>query len=135
MNTWAESFPLQLPGVVLELIDDVVVPPAAKPGEHWRTVRLIRFDLDGSITDIMEQPIRIARASAMLEDAERVRHCVDAHRQVLAELFERHRERTLGLVPAELLFFDQLLALARASTVDDFARALLAKARLGAYLA
>ena len=131
MSTWTDSFPLQLPSATFELVEGRTIPTWAKPGEHWVTVRMIRFERDGLVADIVEQPICIARAPAMLEDAERVSHCVTAHREVLTEAFEHHRERTLGLVPSELLFFDQLLALARASTVDDFARALLAKKRLG----
>ena len=38
------------------------------------------------------------------------------------------------LLPSELLFFDELLALERAFTVDDFGKALLAHKRLGLLL-
>jgi hypothetical protein len=117
MIVLAESFPLQLPGAELEILECEAVPAAAKSGEVWATVRLIRYDYSGSITDILEQPVCIAR--------------VAAHHQLLREVFERNRKATESLMPGELVFFHELLALTKAFTIEDFTRALLAKKRLG----
>jgi hypothetical protein len=134
MIALVDSFPLQLGGAVLEIAEPDSNPHCAKPGECWATVRLIRFDSDGSISDIVEQPVCIARASAMLDNHERVRNCVAAHGELLCELFEHNRECALTLMPHNLLFIHELLALERAFTVDDFVRALLAKKRLGSLI-
>jgi hypothetical protein len=130
MDVLVDSFPLQLRDGSVEIVEEVT-PEHAKPGERWLTVRLILFDYSGSITDIKEQWVRIARDAQALEHEERVRNCLAAHRELLGQLFEMRHEDLPTLLPSELLFFDELLALERAFTVDDFARALLAKSRLG----
>jgi hypothetical protein len=135
VNALLEAFPLQLRGVEIDLVDPEhdAPPPRAKPGERWLTIRVIRYDHEGLISDIMEQSVCVARTPEVLEHAERVRNCMAAHRELLGDLFEKRREEAM-LLPMELLYIGELLALERAFSVDDFARALLAKKRLGSLL-
>ena len=86
------------------------------------------------ITDIVEQPVCMARSPDVLAQHERVRNCVEAHRQVLAELFGQRLDELGVLLPLDLLYIDELLALERPFSVDDFGRALVAKKRLGRFL-
>jgi hypothetical protein len=132
MDVLVELFPLQLRDASIEIVEELT-PAHAKPGERWLTVRLINYDYTG-ITDIKEQWVRIAGNAEALANEDRVRNCFAAHDELLRELFEMRHQDLPTLLPAELLFFDELLALDRAVTVDDFARALLAQKRLGLLL-
>ena len=101
-------------------------------GEDLRaTVRLIRWDVDGDqrmIRDIKEQYVNIGRAEH-LEYLERYRKFLEALSTVFTDLTGDSCDE---LMPTDL-FPSDVLDL-KASTFDEFGRALTQQSRLGKYL-
>lgn len=132
LDPFRDHFPLALGRVQIDLVDAPAEIRDPKPDEIWAPIRVIEFDFDGSITNILEQSLRLALHPAMLANAERVGHCVAAHVEILSELFAKPRAFDNGApLPSDLLFLDELLALRTASSREQFVAALRAKKRLG----
>jgi hypothetical protein len=135
LDPFRDHFPLQLGRVQIDLVDAPAEIRESKPDEIWAPVRVIEFDVDGSVRDIIEQSLRLAPHPNMIADAERVGLCIAAHVEVLTELFARPNAFDHGAaMPSELLFFDQLLAQRTTSSREQFVAALRAKRRLGKWL-
>jgi hypothetical protein len=126
-----ELFPLKLGSVEIDLVDERAEAHHANPDEIWAPVRVIRYEPNGWVRDILQQDVRLAPHPNLLVDRERVQQCIAAHVEVLTEVFARPRGEYDNDSPAELLFIDELLVLRKASTREQFAAALRARKRLG----
>ncbi len=125
-------FPIEVPRVIVQLVDE---PPRAAESadEVWATVQVLYFDAEGQIANILEQTLRFAAHLNHLQPRERLQACVEAHRRVFVELFERRlaADEHWVALPHELLFFDELLSLRRPFSPEEFEQALRTKKRLG----
>ncbi|MFV8749587.1 hypothetical protein ACNOYE_03425 [Nannocystaceae bacterium ST9] len=127
-----DHFPIRAGRLELALVADRPVEwHEVRPDEIWATIQSIEFDAEGMVRNIWEQPVRLAPHPNLLADGERVGHCVAAHVELLTEVAADPHAFDHGALPRDLLFVDQLLALRKANTREDFVAALRAHKRLG----
>jgi hypothetical protein len=126
-----ELFPLRCGAVEIYLVDRPPGGHHSNPDEIWAPVQMVFFEA-GSITDILEQDVMLAPHPNLLADPDRVRNCIDAHVEVLTELFARPRgPYDSPNYPADMMFLSDLLTLRKASSREEFVAALRARKRLG----
>jgi hypothetical protein len=85
-----------------------------------------------NIVSIKEQPVFVVGAEHR-DEPERVRAFIEAWVSIMPEVLGRIGDEAETIIPSDLVDFSPL-ALARATTCDDFQRALRAKGRYGRLL-
>jgi hypothetical protein len=124
-------FPLKIGSVEIDVLEGPAEGHHPNADEVWVVARVITYEANGWVRDILQQDVMIAPHPNLLADAERVRNCIEAHVDVLTEVFARQAPGEGAAVPAELLHVADLLTLRKANTREEFAVALSARKRLG----